>query len=88
MQIEFVFKISKVGVMVTGKVIKGEIKAGDYVEIIKKDGDGENQHVSVKDLHSNSKSIQYAIEGDVITAVLNDVLESQLSYGDLLLKRY
>lgn len=44
--------------------------------------------VSVKDLHSNSKSIQYAIEGDVITAVLNDVLESQLSYGDLLLKRY
>ena len=43
MQIEFVFKISKVGVMVTGKVIKGEIKAGDYVEIIKKDGDGENQ---------------------------------------------
>lgn len=86
LQIEFVFSISKMGVIVTGKVSKGKIKPGDKVEIVKKNG--KHLDALVKDLHSDGNTISSVKEGDTISIVLEDVSESQLSYGDLLLKRH
>lgn len=85
MPIKDVFYITGVGVIATGIVSTGELRTGELVEIIKTNGD--TLYSKVNKLRYFDKIITHIQSGDVVAIELKGIVKSQLSPGNIIIKR-
>lgn len=83
MPIEDVFSITGRGTVATGRVERGKVKVGDEVEII---GFGDNRKCIVTGVEMFRKSLDEAIAGDNIGALLRGVGKEEIERGQVLAK--
>src|ERR687895_1904088 len=83
MPIEDVFGIKGRGTVVTGRVERGRVKAGEEVEIV---GFGERRKVVVTGVEMFQKTLDEGVAGDNVGCLLRGVERTEIERGQVLVK--